>query len=188
MLYIQYLPLFYKVNEDEFFPADIFLLFSSEKKGICYIETKNLDGETNLKRKSSHSRLLDFFGRKEQSLFSTDIKFKFQYEKPNPYLYTFTGTAILDNGEKVSCDNQNFILRGCSLRNTKYIYGLVCYNGHDTKIMLNSVKARAKKSRVEIIMNKQIIIVFLLQVNIFLIFVRKKYFSGFNMSVLLFLL
>ena len=175
------------MNEDEFFPADLFLLFSSEKKGICYIETKNLDGETNLKRKTSHSRLLDFFGRKEQSVFSTELKFKFQYEKPNPYLYTFTGTAVLDNGEKVSCDNQNFILRGCSLRNTKYIYGLVCYNGHDTKIMLNSVKARAKKSRVEIIMNKEIIIVFLLQV-ILILFRKKKNFVGFDMPLLLFLL
>ena len=35
---------------------------------------------------------------------------------------------------------------------------------HDTKIMLNSVKARAKKSRVELKMNKEIILIFFLQV------------------------
>jgi len=29
------------------------LLSSSSPKGICYIETKNLDGETNLKHKQS---------------------------------------------------------------------------------------------------------------------------------------
>ena len=151
--------------EDEFLPADILLIMSSEKKGICYIETKNLDGETNLKRKTSNTKIMDFYNKKEQNLLSHDNKFKFSYEKPNPYLYNFTGTAISEIGEKVACDNQNFILRGCSLRNTKYIYGLVCYNGHDTKIMLNSVKARAKKSRIELIMNKQIIIVFFLQVK-----------------------
>lgn len=33
------------------FPADLIILKSSEKKGECYIMTKNLDGETNLKRK-----------------------------------------------------------------------------------------------------------------------------------------
>jgi P-type E1-E2 ATPase len=42
-----------KIKQDEFFPCDLILLNSSAPKGICYIETKNLDGETNLKHKSS---------------------------------------------------------------------------------------------------------------------------------------
>lgn len=40
-----------KVQCDEFFPADMVLCKSSENKGMCYVETKNLDGETNLKHK-----------------------------------------------------------------------------------------------------------------------------------------
>jgi magnesium-transporting ATPase (P-type) len=42
------------VLEDSFAPADILLLSSSDQKGVCYVETKNLDGETNLKIKNVH--------------------------------------------------------------------------------------------------------------------------------------
>jgi phospholipid-translocating ATPase len=37
--------------KDEYLPADIVLIKTSDKNGECFIETKNLDGETNLKSK-----------------------------------------------------------------------------------------------------------------------------------------
>ncbi len=46
-----------KITKDEFFPADIMILSTSDKKGICFIETKNLDGETNLKRKIANKEI-----------------------------------------------------------------------------------------------------------------------------------
>ena len=46
-----------KVKHDEFFPADMVLCRSSDRKGLCYVETKNLDGETNLKHKVAEKYL-----------------------------------------------------------------------------------------------------------------------------------
>ena len=47
-----------KINENQFFPCDMMLLSSSLPKGIAYVETKNLDGETNLKHKQANSTIL----------------------------------------------------------------------------------------------------------------------------------
>lgn len=36
---------------DEMIPADILVLRSSDRHGLCYIDTQNLDGEANLKQR-----------------------------------------------------------------------------------------------------------------------------------------
>ena len=148
-----------KVNENEYFPADVLILRTSELKGQCFIETKNLDGETNLKHKRSSKELS--MDNNQKSLW--ELRDNFSFERPNPFLYNFTGTYYNEN-LKIPMDINNFVLRGCSLRNSKFIIGLVAYTGHDTKIMLNSTKARAKRSKVELLMNKLIVTVFIFQI------------------------
>lgn len=49
-------------------------------------------------------------------------------EGPNQYLSKFKGT-IEYSGKKVSLNSNNFLLRGCILRNVDYVYGLVTYTG-----------------------------------------------------------
>jgi phospholipid-transporting ATPase len=57
-----------------------------------------------------------------------------------------------------------FLLRGSSLQNTDWVVGIAMYTGHETKIMQNSVSAKAKFSDLETQMNKQIFLLFLFQI------------------------
>lgn len=154
-----------RIEKDEQIPCDVLLLYSSEEKGNCFVETKNLDGETNLKEKKSSSEIQDIFKEGLEKEFSKQ-HLRYKFERPNPYLYNFTGTIELPSGKELPLDNNSFILRGCSLRNTGFIYGAVTYNGHESKIMLNSIKAQPKMSFVERMMNKQIIIMTAIQISL----------------------
>jgi len=153
-----------KIEKNEYIPADMLILLSSDPKGEAFIETKNLDGETNLKHKTVPKPVLRTFQGDKTREFNHTEKIIFDYEIPNPHLYVFNGSVTTKTGEKVPLDANCFILRGCSLRNSNWMYGLVAYTGHDTKIMLNSVKARPKKSKVERMMGTQIIIIFIFQI------------------------
>ena len=60
-------------------------------------------------------------------------------EPPNNRLHKFVGTLHW-NKEDYALDNDKIVLRGCRLRNTKWMYGVVIYAGHDTKLVQNSGK------------------------------------------------
>ena len=58
-------------------------------------------------------------------------------EPPNNRLNKFIGTLHW-NEKDYALDNDKIVLRGCRLRNTKWMYGVVVYAGHDTKLVQNS--------------------------------------------------
>ena len=58
-------------------------------------------------------------------------------ELPNNSLYTFKATLRFNKKELAVGPNQ-LLLRGAQLRNTKWVYGLVVFTGHESKLMKNS--------------------------------------------------
>lgn len=138
------------------------MLNTSDSKGICYIETKNLDGETNLKHKSANKDSQVHF---EDEKNFDNLKTTVRSEGPNPMIYQFNGLVNLLDTVLV-CSPEQLLLRGSSLKNTDWIKGIVVYTGHETKIMLNSPKSRAKASKLETQMNRQVIYIFFLQLVI----------------------
>ena len=130
-----------------------------ESLGICYIETKNLDGETNLKYKQA---VKEFSGFKDERNFSK-LTGMFDCSQPNEFIYEFNAKYHKENAQIMNIDKQSFLLRGCSLRQTHCVFGIAVYVGHNTKIMKNSPCARTKTSRIENIMNFQIIVIVIVQ-------------------------
>ncbi|KNC46549.1 uncharacterized protein AMSG_02984 [Thecamonas trahens ATCC 50062] len=58
------------------------------------------------------------------------------------------------------------MLRGCQLRNTEFVHGVVLYAGHETKLMQNSTARVSKISNVEKVANYQIVLMFVLEITL----------------------
>jgi phospholipid-translocating ATPase len=146
-------------------PADIVVVASSSNN-FAYVETSNLDGETNLKTKQAPT----FFGDTFKQIPGSDGKLVTDYdlgglfghklttEGPNPDMYRFKGSVGDDH-----LSAGNLLLRGCSLRNTPWAIGVCVYTGRETKAVLNTASAGvtpSKKTNVERRMNLMVLIVF----------------------------
>ena len=146
---------FVRLYNDEEIPADIIVLATSDSDGACYIETKNLDGETNLKvRTALHS------GRKVKRARDCEAtKFILESEPPHANLYSYSGAVRWtqkdikhpgdepkEMAEPVSINN--LLLRGCTIRNTEWVLGVVAFTGEETKIMLNSGITPTKRAQI----------------------------------------
>lgn len=187
------------LRNDDAVPADIVVLASSEPDGLCYVETQNLDGETNLKIKRSLQATNEIKTPEDCEL----ARFYIESEAPNANLYSYNGvlkwkvenndlvrtettrrrqdsttstkmnTSLADletigeseeeyeeeeeddsrrnvSHEKTEAVTGNsLLLRGCVVRNTGWVIGLVLFTGNETKIMLNSGKTPSKRSKME---------------------------------------
>ena len=110
----------------------MFVVKTSEPKGICYVETKNLDGETNLKHKQADKNFLDI-GETDEDCCKIFKGCSIDCEGPNDLLYKFEG-SFKKQDESIPMNADQILLRGSSLRNTKWVIGIAIYTGHDTKI------------------------------------------------------
>lgn len=144
---------FVKIYDDEPIPADIIICATSEDENVAFVETKNLDGETNLKSRNACSALTHLRDAKECA--DPKNSFCIDCERPDNNMYKLTATAVLPEG-KYPIDLGQTLLRGTMLRHTKWVIGLVIYTGEDTKIVLNSGGTPSKRSKVERQMNPQV--------------------------------
>lgn len=160
---------FVRIYNGDQIPADIVILSTSDPDGGCYVETKNLDGETNLKpRQSLHC------GRQVRHARDCEkAEFLIESEAPHPNLYSYSAAIHWDQRDPEFPDAprkemvepisiNNLLLRGCSLRNTEWILGVVVFTGGETKIMLNSGATPTKRAQLAKDLNWNVIYNFII--------------------------
>ncbi|CAH2063123.1 unnamed protein product, partial [Iphiclides podalirius] len=141
------------LSNNEAVPADMVLLHSSNPMGVCYLDTCNLDGETNLKQRI----VAPGFREKHKDYCPLKFRSTVEVERPSTKIYRFTGTISHPNGGRVPLNSENLLLRECTIKNTDYVEGIVVYAGHETKAMLNNGGPRYKCSKLERKMNTDVI-------------------------------
>ena len=221
-----------KICKNDKIPADVVLISTSMDEGACFVETSELDGETNLKRKTALTLTADLTSLEQV----TRLKGMFTTEMPNERLSRLDGRVKIhydgsdfsyetlheQSASTTSAPNQasekadmmekggqegdsspsssssssmvkdtsynslsstasgtpgsgprtridevapvtmsNVALRGCWLKNTDWVYGVVLYAGVDTKMMRNLKNTGLKFSTMETKLNRMIIAIFI---------------------------
>ncbi|KAK4533039.1 hypothetical protein CCYA_CCYA15G3896 [Cyanidiococcus yangmingshanensis] len=143
------------VRCDEGVPADLIALATSSSDGTCYVETRAIDGETNLKVKMCIPLSRELFTPKQLRTLIGE----FHCEAPNPRLYEFEGRASIElpdetglpTGQVAECSltRDHLLPRGIVLRNTDWVIGITVYTGKETKLMMNLKREAHKVGRIE---------------------------------------
>jgi magnesium-transporting ATPase (P-type) len=150
------------ISNNEQIPSDVVVLASSNDKGICFIETASLDGETNLKQRQALKETTDaIYDEDTLNKFSCKI----QSESPHEDLYNFDGYMEIYNNnnsnERIPLTISQLLLRGAILRNTNFIFAVVVFTGEETRIRLNASKGiRTKAPALDKFTNKIVVSLF----------------------------
>jgi len=134
-----------EIHDGEVVPADCLLLNANSDSGECYIETRSLDGETNLKPKLAIRNVNEYFsGRKSDDIGVLHV----QCQPPNANLYQFSAVASWKGG-RYEADLKQFLPRGSHLRNSNKVTVLVLFTSTDCKLVMNEGSYKFKQSQLD---------------------------------------
>jgi hypothetical protein len=129
------------LTSQELFPADLLCLGSSGGPQ-CWVNTKPLDGETDVKLRLVPPSVVAAVGAErlgDAAALGAALAGRVRAETPNDKVNEFIAELQLlqeEGGGQERClvSEDNMLLRGCQLRNADYAVGLVLATGLDTKV------------------------------------------------------
>ena len=133
-------------------PVDMVLILTSmyEDGNQCYVETSNIDGETNLKLKEAPPLLKSLVMAGGGTVIPSLFTGLMEVEPPNKNIHNFVGALHLNEmSDPVALGADNLLLRSSLFSNTDWAYGVAVYTGQETKIQMNNRHAPSKMSKLE---------------------------------------
>lgn len=178
-----------KLTQNQRVPADLVLLYTTEKNGSVFIKTDQLDGETDWKLRKAIPQTQHLTRPEELINYPGYII----SQPPNKLIYDFAG--------QFKSKNQEDEVEGLSLENTLwantvlaspgYILALVIHTGLETRMAMNISKARQKVGALDLEVNWMAKVLFVVMCLVALAiicadgFVGQWYFKYFRLILLL---
>lgn len=156
-----------KVPGGEEIPADLVFLAAScedpDQRGVCHVQTAQLDGETNLKMRNALDKTVSII---TDDAAACSFKGKVVCEEPHENFAKFNGSLYLEANAKraYGLDANATLLRGCVVKNVTAVYGVAVYTGRETKVRVKQSATTAKKASVEAEINRYIVALVVTQV------------------------
>lgn len=135
------------LRENDEIPCDLAVLCSSTHNGICYVETSNIDGETNLKVRKEAPGLRERIGGNSTEhvlRYMNDNEISLVCPDPNANMHSFDAVMKFSKDPSISLSSVHFLQHVTTLKNTDYVFCAVVFTGKDTKFSLNQQSLRVK--------------------------------------------
>eukprot|EP01113_Clastostelium_recurvatum_P044997 TRINITY_DN7661_c0_g1_i3.p1 TRINITY_DN7661_c0_g1~~TRINITY_DN7661_c0_g1_i3.p1 ORF type:complete len:1183 (+),score=311.41 TRINITY_DN7661_c0_g1_i3:100-3648(+) len=161
------------LNNNEEIPCDVVVLSSSDPDGMCYVQTSNLDGETDYKPRQAPRETCAMTSPQDLGRFRGVV----ECASPNADIYKFDSRMNLNPDSRttsgaswVPLSAKNVLLQATHLRNTNHVYGLTVYTGNETKVGQNKREPPYKLTKLTRAVNTVSVFIFALQFTLVLIF------------------
>ena len=167
-----------KVHQNERIPADMVLIYTTEKSGSVFIRTDQLDGETDWKLRKA----IPF--TQKQSPCENIIKMD-AYIVANPptdQIYDFRGVCAIgkdsETEQREGLSLENTLWSNTVLASTGFILGMVVYTGKETRSMMNAREAATKFGKLDLEVNRLSKFLFVFMICISFVLVALDQFKG----------
>jgi phospholipid-translocating ATPase len=167
-----------KVHHNERVPADLLLLYTTEKSGSVFIRTDQLDGETDWKLRKAVGITQGYATNGGSRVPENIIQMNAHIvgNPPSDQIYDFKGYLQMGgefdvNTKKEGLSLENTLWANTVLASNGYVYAMVLYTGKETRSMMNARDAASKVGKLDLELNRisKLLFVFMILVSLIVV-------------------
>eukprot|EP00299_Pterocystis_sp_00344_P014137 c6991_g1_i3.p1 GENE.c6991_g1_i3~~c6991_g1_i3.p1 ORF type:complete len:1039 (-),score=298.76 c6991_g1_i3:48-3164(-) len=164
-----------RLSNNEPSPCDLCIVTSSTDLGSCYIQTTNLDGESDYKTRQAHREVHECVKQTKGDYPKINgFQATIHCNNPNSDVYEFNAVMYVpfasDPTAALSLSSKQLIPQSAIVRHTDYVWGVAVYTGNQTKLGMNKKQPKMKWTSAESFINRLSLIIFILQLFIVVLF------------------